>query len=84
MKRYRHQSERHLDDNALTNDNATNTISTESYDCNEPTFSVVELELPGNDRQHAEACETDHCQVSRNTSKTNDDISTDVTSPLLN
>ena len=85
MKRYRHQSERHLDDNALTNDNATNTVSTESHDCNEPTFSVVELELPGNDRQHAETCETDHCQVSRNTNKTNDDnISTDVTSPLLN
>ena len=79
MKRCRYQSERQLDDNALTNDNAINTISTERYDCSEPTFSVVELKLPGSGREHPEACER---EVSRNTN--NDNNPTDVTSPLLN
>ena len=53
---------------------------------NEPTFSVVELKLPGNTNgmQHLAASERGHCQVPQITNDANDDnVSIDSNSPLF-
>ena len=86
LKQCRYRSEQQLVDGELLNNN---TSSIESYDRSEPTFSVVELELPGSSRQHdSAASERDHFQVSRVKSEANDDnvplLSTECASPLMN
>jgi hypothetical protein len=48
VKQCQRQGERgRLDDTELLNDTTIDTLSPESYDTSEPTFSVVELKLPG-------------------------------------
>lgn len=87
LKRCQLPSERNLNNTKPLNDAAIDTPSIEDSNYpSEPTFSVVELKQPGgDDRQHLEASEGSHCQVSRVTSKANDDsISMDSTSALLN
>ena len=49
LKRCQYQNERNST-SELLNDNTINISSTESYDHSEPTFSVVELKLPGSGR----------------------------------
>ena len=74
LKQCRYQGKRQLDDSELSNDATVDTSSPGSYDRDEPTFSVVELKLPGNSKQ-----------VSRATNETDDEnSSSDCTSPLLN
>ena len=51
VKKCQRQGERRLDDNDPLKDTTIDTLSPESVDCSEPTFSVVELELPGSDEQ---------------------------------
>ena len=51
VKKCQRQGERRLDDNDPLNDTTIDTLSPESVDCSEPTFSVVELKLPGSDEQ---------------------------------
>ena len=84
LKRCRFPSERQMHDSELCNDA---TLSTQNCP-SEPTFSVVELKQPdSDDMQHSnsETSESGHYQVSKITSKANDDsISLDSTSPLLN
>ena len=49
VKKCRRQGERRLDDTDPLNDT---TLLPESFDCSEPTFSVVELKIPGSDEQY--------------------------------
>ena len=64
FKRCRYQDERNST-SELLNDNTINISSTESYDHSEPTFSVVDLKLPGSGRQQsALASERGHCHAS--------------------
>ena len=84
LKRYQHRAEGQLDDNELPDDSATSITDIESSQC-KPTFSVVELNLPGHGSQHSDS--NGSSQMLKVAHETDDDnaslISADSTSPLL-